>query len=1141
MSVRFILGRSGTGKTSFCIRSIIRELTGPNPAGNLILLVPAQATYQAERSILADKRISGYSGLHVLSFERLGFLLLGKHATASEMSRIGAEMIIHRILRANRDKLTVFSQAAQTPGLATKLAKTVVEMHQCAHTNCDVQQLARKLKKKETHNLTALKFADIAVIFEQYLNFISGKFVNPDFQLTDALKKVPQADFLKGAKLWVDGFAGFTIQQLRLLVEILRVASESHIALCLDPTTINVQNPDAAGLDPTGLFGSTERTFTDLVEIVKKCKLKLDEPIILNRPLRFSASQALAHAEKNLFTPPAEPAIKAKDNIHIIAAANRRAEVEYVARQIIKLVRGRDYRFRDIAVIASDLASYQHYIEAAFNDYNIPFFIDRPKSLATHPVIELIISALQVITNGFSSNDIFTYLKNDLAPIDKNDVDTLENYCLAFGIDGHDWLTRHDWAFAEKDDTRFDRKKINEIRPDAITPLLKLRQKLSADKNGPLTATQFTVAIWDFLERLNVREKLSQSSDRDPADQDHGHRQFYDKLVDIFDELDEIFGAELMTIGHWVSILCNAFSKLTLKLIPPTLDQVLAGSIERSRHPDLKAVFLVGATQKQFPEPLSFDSILTDEDRADAEAHDFRLRENVRQKLANRQYLAYIAFTRPAEYLCVTYPLMDDSGIPLVPSPFLDNLKSLFVDLTDRPAARAHDIENICSEPQLADLLCAKLGKDTRITQNQSDTLCELAGSLSKDSELAETGRRVKYALSYGNKATLDKNFAKQFFTGSLTCSATRLSSFAACPYQHFARYVLDLQERKLFSFEPIDLGRFYHRVLDGLFKRLKKQNADFATASDDQLQQACTEQIAATIENDTFLSNFKNRRRHNEYIINSAGDILHDCVQAYAEMARAGTFRQRASELAFGKNQPSSAECTLITPNAKKINLKGVIDRIDCADINGTQVATVFDYKRKPQSFSWSRFYHALDMQLAVYMLALAGAQIGPRSIEAVAGAFYIPIEAAPAKGKISNLEQQADKFAHKAKGIFNGQFANNIDSEIEFGQSTFYNFRILKKEQTPYGDYGRSGAIKPAEFESLLEFAREKIIQTAEQLISGCIDITPYRLGRVSPCKHCDYRAVCKFDWQINNYNPLTPASKENVLQEIGAGNGD
>ena len=61
MSVQFILGRSGTGKTSLCIKAIVNALLAPDSAQRLILLVPEQATYQAERAILADKRLAGYS------------------------------------------------------------------------------------------------------------------------------------------------------------------------------------------------------------------------------------------------------------------------------------------------------------------------------------------------------------------------------------------------------------------------------------------------------------------------------------------------------------------------------------------------------------------------------------------------------------------------------------------------------------------------------------------------------------------------------------------------------------------------------------------------------------------------------------------------------------------------------------------------------------------------------------------------------------------------------------------------------------------------------------------------------------------------------------------------------------------------
>jgi ATP-dependent helicase/nuclease subunit B len=1146
MAVQFILGRSGSGKTNHCIQSIIRDLVRGENGPPLVLLVPEQATYQAQRAILAGKEIAGYSRLRVLSFQRLCFWLIGKHTAGSEISRLGREMIIHKILRDNRDELTLFGPTAQTPGLAAKLADVITEMHECAHSPSDASQLAVDLAKAEPRkrpnektepcNITAMKFKDIAFIFEQYTRSIAGKFVDPDIQLSEALRKIPHADFLSGARLWVDGFADFTVQQRKLLVGMLKAASESHIALCLDPTTIDSEYPDLAELDDTSLFGPTERTFAELTEAVRKSKLPLAKPVILVQPLRFEKSPALAHIESGIFKPDTAH-IKTDNAVKIVSSANRRAEIGYIAEQITKLVRHHNYRFGDIAVIASDISSYQHYIEALFNDYNIPFFIDKPKSLWTHPVIELITSALQAVTNGFSCGDVLACLKTGLANVRQSDVDILENYCLAFGIGAGDWLAASDWDFAPQDDSAFDPKMIDEIRRLAIAPLCRLRDELGTVKDvRPISAGQLTKAVWNFLESLDFRAKLLQWSR--PEEQPAGSRpwalsQFYDKLTGLFDELDEVFGTELMPVQDWMVILSNAFSKLALKLIPPTLDQVLAGSIERSRHPDLKAVFCAGATQKQFPQPVPFDGILTDDDRTVADGHNFRLRPKALQQLTNRQYLAYIAFTRPSQYLCITYPMTTDSGAPGLPSQFLDNLKSLFVDLADEPADLDDSVAEAPSHARLADMLCVKLGKDSTLPQDQADRLYALLEGLGEDKNLSQLSRRVKHALGYENKGLLDKNFAKNFYGDSLECSASRLAGFADCPYKHFARYVLKLQRRKQFTLEPLDLGRFYHCVLDGLFARLQKDGKDFATASELLLRSACSEVVTTTVETDAFLSNFKNRTLHNAYILDSAAGILYEAVADYAKMAQAGLFRQIASEFAFGMNHQDPARYRLATPDRLNISLKGKIDRIDLADINGRSVALIFDYKKKPQSFSWSRFYHALDIQLAVYMLALAGARIKDRRIDSVAGAFYIPVEAAPAKGTVADSKAGAGKFTRKAKGIFNGQFADALHSELAPGRwDQFYNFFTTKGE--PYGHFATSGALRPAEFESLLKFARQKIIQTAKQIVSGCIDITPYRLGGKSPCEYCDYRAVCKFDWQINHYNPLAPAGKEEVLKQ-------
>ena len=141
MAVQFILGRSGTGKTSYCIKAIVDSLLDSADNQPLILLVPEQATYQAEHAILNDKRVRGYNRLRVLSFARLQFLLFGKNVAKPAVSRIGQQMIIQRILRDNKSKLKVFSSSAEFPGLGRQIANTIDELHQYSKTPEDIEQL----------------------------------------------------------------------------------------------------------------------------------------------------------------------------------------------------------------------------------------------------------------------------------------------------------------------------------------------------------------------------------------------------------------------------------------------------------------------------------------------------------------------------------------------------------------------------------------------------------------------------------------------------------------------------------------------------------------------------------------------------------------------------------------------------------------------------------------------------------------------------------------------------------------------------------------------------------------------------------------------------------------------------------------
>ncbi len=1137
MAVQFILGRSGTSKTSYCINAIAGELKTDHKEP-LILLVPEQATYQAERAILSKEGIQGYNRLNVLSFDRLQFLLLGKNTARESVSHIGKQMIIHRILRENAEKLQIFKSSASLPGLSKQMANTIEEIHQYAGTCEEIDNLLDKLQKQKENSSAFLKFRDIRLILGEYLKFVENDFYDPDAQFNSVCRSVSSSELIKGAKIWIDGFAGFTGTELAIFTELLKTASDSKIALCLDPNTIDVLNPTKQSLDKAGLFSPTENTFAELTEIIKKVKLPLLEPVILNKAMRFT-SQELAHVEKNIFT--INPSrLKAADNILIISAPNERLEVQYAARQIVQLVKEKGFRYRDIAVIASDIESYHHYIRAYFDDYNIPFFIDKRKPLNRHPVIELICSALKIISEGFTHHDIFAYLKTDLIPISRFDIDILENYCIAFGISHNDWLEDKTWQFAGKDNKDFDENKINQIRTIVVSPLVQLKQNLEEKVNPE----QFTEAVFNFIDSLKIQrtidnwiEKANEKSDFESVDE---HQQFYNKLVDVFDELTEIFKGQVMSVSDLYSIINSAFSQLTLAFIPPTLDQVLVGSVERSRHPDLKAVFLIGATQKQFPVPISSDSILSDNDRNTAESLNFSLAASVDRTLCERQYLAYIAFTRPSEMLYITYPSVDEKGSGVPRSQFIGDLETLFDNLTEQSVTNVHlDIKNVASESELADILCWHFGKDALSDDLQYNLPPADLEAICSDEQLSDLGMKVSSAINYDNKAIIDDNVTSELFDKKLRGSATRLGTFAACPYKYFARYILELKKRKEFTLEPLDLGNFYHNVLDSLVKRLKSENLDFATIENEALINILNEQIERLIKKNSFLSQFINRRAYNEFIITSACGTLNEFVLALAEMVRAGNFKPCVSEIAFGKVKESSeflGNLEFELPDNRAITLSGKIDRLDITKIDNETKSVVFDYKRSATSFNWSKYFYGLDLQLPIYILAARNAN--DSIYRNVIGAFFIPVEIPAPKTTITKLDDNKESFNHKAKGIFNGEYFQQIDNNISSGWSKYFNFSCTKNDGQ-FGNYSNSGSLKPDDFNHVLDSTRKKITALAREIISGKIDVCPYRLGTQSPCGNCDYLSVCRFDWQINEYNYLESLGKTQVLENIGESN--
>ena len=118
MPVTFVIGRAGSGKTQRCLDRICRAVAA-EPLGRPIwLVVPKQATFQAERELLA--RLGAFARVRVVHLEQLGESILSEvgGVAVPRVTAAGRRMLIGRLLYRLHDRLTFFGASARRPGPA---------------------------------------------------------------------------------------------------------------------------------------------------------------------------------------------------------------------------------------------------------------------------------------------------------------------------------------------------------------------------------------------------------------------------------------------------------------------------------------------------------------------------------------------------------------------------------------------------------------------------------------------------------------------------------------------------------------------------------------------------------------------------------------------------------------------------------------------------------------------------------------------------------------------------------------------------------------------------------------------------------------------------------------------------------------
>jgi ATP-dependent helicase/nuclease subunit B len=622
VQARFLLGPAGSGKTFRCLAEIRAELLRSAAGPPLILLAPKQATFQIERQLLggsdgtpggtgggsrgrwphAEPLLAGYTRLHIFSFERLARFVLEELRVSSPriLSEEGRVMLLRALLLRHETELKLFARSARRPGFAQELSRLLAELeqHQFSPARLDALAAQRDLPQELRH-----KLQDLALLATAQRDWLTEQKLHDADSLLAVAAAALRAPAAVGrwpvAALWLDGFAEMTPAEVDLLVAVAGHCGEATLAFCLD----GEPPPAASWLSLWSVIGKTVQRCRDGLAALPDCRLTVENLPRAAGAGRFAGSPALQWLEAGWMRPvsPAAEISNLHSQIQLSACANPEAESVFAAREILRFVRDGG-RFREAAVLVRGLDGYHKSLERAFRRHGVPFFLDRRESVAHHPLAELTRSALRLPAYDWRQEDWFVALKAGFSPATDGMIDELENAALACGWRGKKW--REPLRMADRPETA---ARIEGLRQQIIPPFLAFAQTLLARDRH--TGGEVAAAIRNLWSDLDVEARLQRWSDEaGPGAHPALHPTVWQQMNDWLKNLELAFPREALPLRDWLPILEAGLANLTVGVIPPALDQVLIGAIDRSRNPELKLVVVLGPPR--LPRPASLPTLI---------------------------------------------------------------------------------------------------------------------------------------------------------------------------------------------------------------------------------------------------------------------------------------------------------------------------------------------------------------------------------------------------------------------------------------------------------------------------------------------------------------------------------------------------
>lgn len=1080
--LRFILGKSGSGKTAYIYDQIKRRVTDGEP--DIIMLIPDQSSFETEKDFLEILGPKLSKSVSVFGFDGLCRHIFEKTANVFQnvIDDGTREVLMSVALEQLTEKLSVLKSSGGV-SLADLMLGTLKE---CKKNGVTAQMLADAAEKTEDGSLKS-KLSETALVFSTFEALVNQSYIDPLDNLARAeLILLENNDLFRNTVLYVDSFSGFTSVQLRVLRILLNRCRETCVSLTLDPS--------AEGGD---VFETTMRSLKAIKNLAKRDGIPIKTPVKLTEPKRFRG-EGLSEVEAQAFRARKTPVDYAPQDVTLYAADDICNECEFIARKIKRMVIEEGFLYSDFAVICNDLKPYSGVLNAVFDKYEIPYFMDMSRDPEVMPPVRLVNSIFRLILNGFKREDALSFLKTGLTQNSLEEINAFENYIYIWNLGGTALcreFTQNPRGFSGSftDDDRLALEKIENVRRSFVTPLLKFRDEIK-DKN----AAQISKLLYLLLTELNAPEALKKLCGEleESGEGALGEEQIrvWALLMNALDKTVAAVGDMPLSAKRYYELLGIQMRSIEFMQIPQTADCVNVTTAQRVRNSTQKVSFLAGCNDGVFPAVPHTSGLFSAFELKLLSLSDIKISDDFSDLAELETFMTYSCLSSASDRLFVSCPLVSLQGEQLAPSVIFTELTRIFPKIS---VLTSDDFDS-----RIDSMLAVQPAfEEYSRSLSQEGGLPGLAGYFDSDQRFAAKTAAVKRAVSREPFRIENPANAEKIFGENLTISASQIEKFSLCRFAYFCNYSLRVRERLKAEINQMEYGTLVHYALEKFFAQYSKK--EYSAMTDTELSDFISKITGAYLEEyfggagektNAFLYKLEMLRRNLLLLLRHIVDELSQ-----------SDFEAADCELNIGDDIPAY---TLRLPSGHKIAVCGSVDRVDLMKHDGKTFVRVVDYKTGAKEFKLSDILYGLNLQMLLYLHSIGENGAQRYGETAPAGILYMPAGVPVISADNLSEETIAKKISDNYK--MNGLLLDDsrvIKGMDKTGDGVYIPVKI--KDGKPYS---AKSLATLEQFGKIFKKLDLTVAEMGRELYGGKIEASPVK-GSHDACEYCPYGSVCSY----------------------------